>query len=93
MAATRMTADVAPPELLEKLPAAQVAPVVGYLLSEQCTDTGNVYVVGGGNIQRVAQFQNKGVSFTEPPTVDELTARWSEISDLSSVELGTNPVG
>lgn len=93
MAATRMTTDIAPPELLDKLPAAQVAPVVGYLLSEQCTDTAGVYVVGGGNVQRVAQFQNKGVSFSEPPTVDELTARWSEISDLSNVELGTNPVG
>jgi hypothetical protein len=49
--------------------------------------------LGGGNIQRVAQFQNKGVSFTEPPTVDELTARWSDISDLSHVELGVNPLG
>jgi NAD(P)-dependent dehydrogenase (short-subunit alcohol dehydrogenase family) len=93
MAATRMTTDIAPPELLEKLPAAQVAPVVGYLLSEQCTDTASVYVVGGGNIQRVAQFQNKGVTFSETPTVDELTARWSEISDLSNVELGRNPLG
>jgi NAD(P)-dependent dehydrogenase (short-subunit alcohol dehydrogenase family) len=93
MAATRMTTDIAPPELLDKLPAAQVAPVVGYLLSEQCTDTASVYVVGGGNIQRVAQFQNKGVSFSEPPTIDELTARWSEVSDLTNVELGTNPLG
>jgi NAD(P)-dependent dehydrogenase (short-subunit alcohol dehydrogenase family) len=93
MAATRMTTDVAPPELLDKLPPAQVAPVVGYLMSEQCTDSGSVYVVGGGDIQRVAQFQNKGVSFSEPPTVDELTARWSEISDLSNVEVGTNPLG
>lgn len=93
MAATRMTTDIAPPELLEKLPAAQVAPVVGYLLSEQCTDTASVYVVGGGNIQRVAQFQNKGVTFSDTPTVDELTARWSEISDLSNVELGRNPLG
>jgi NAD(P)-dependent dehydrogenase (short-subunit alcohol dehydrogenase family) len=93
MAATRMTTDIAPPELLEKLPAAQVAPVVGYLLSEQCTDTGSVYVVGGGNIQRVALFQNKGVSFSEPPTVDELTARWPEIADLSHVDRGVNPLG
>jgi len=93
MAATRMTAEVAPTELLDKLPPAQVAPVVGYLMSEQCTDTASVYVVGGGNIQRVAQFQNKGVSFSEPPTVDELTTRWSEISDLTNVELGTNPLG
>lgn len=93
MAATRMTADVAPTELLDKLPPAQVAPVVGYLMSEQCTDTASVYVVGGGNVQRVAQFQNKGVSFAEPPSVDELTARWSEISDLTNVEVGVNPLG
>jgi NAD(P)-dependent dehydrogenase (short-subunit alcohol dehydrogenase family) len=93
MAATRMTTDIAPPELLDKLPPAHVAPVVGYLMSEQCTDTGCVFVVGGGNIQRVAQFQNKGVSFSEPPTVDELTERWSEIVDLTNVELGANPLG
>jgi NAD(P)-dependent dehydrogenase (short-subunit alcohol dehydrogenase family) len=93
MAATRMTTDIAPPELLDKLPPAHVAPVVGYLMSEQCTDTGSVFVVGGGNIQRVAQFQNKGVSFSEPPTVDELTERWSEIADLTNVELGANPLG
>jgi len=93
MAATRMTTDIAPPELLDKLPPAQVAPVVGYLMSEQCTDTGSVYIVGGGNIQRVAQFQNKGVSFSEPPTVDELTERWSEIADLTNVEPGANPLG
>jgi NAD(P)-dependent dehydrogenase (short-subunit alcohol dehydrogenase family) len=93
IAATRMTADIAPAELLEKLPPAQVAPVVGYLMSEQCTDTASVYIVGGGNIQRVAQFQNEGVSFAVPPTVDELTERWSEISDLTHVKLGTNPLG
>ncbi|MBB5166374.1 SDR family oxidoreductase [Mycobacterium sp. AZCC_0083] len=93
MAATRMTTDIAPPELLDKLPPAHVAPVVGYLMSEQCTDTGCVYIVGGGNIQRVAQFQNKGVSFSEPPTVDQLTERWSEIADLTNVELGANPLG
>ena len=44
-------------------------------------------------MQRVAQFQNKGVTFSERPTVDDLTARWSEISDLSNVELGRNPLG
>jgi NAD(P)-dependent dehydrogenase (short-subunit alcohol dehydrogenase family) len=93
MAATRMTSDIAPQELLDKLPTAHVAPVVGYLMSEQCTDTASVYVVGGGTIQRVAQFQNKGTVFAQPPSVDELTNRWSEVSDLSDVEVGTNPLG
>jgi hypothetical protein len=70
-----------------------VAPVVGYLMSEQCTDTGSVFVVGGGKVHRVAQFENKGVVFAEPPTVDQLTERWSEIVDLSVATKAANPLG
>jgi NAD(P)-dependent dehydrogenase (short-subunit alcohol dehydrogenase family) len=93
MAATRMTADVAPPELLDKLPPAFVAPVVAYLLSEESAETGSVFVVGGGQVYRVAQFQNKGVVFPEPPSLAEVAERWAEISDLSETAVGKNPVG
>ncbi|ANQ75853.1 MULTISPECIES: SDR family oxidoreductase [Rhodococcus] len=93
LAATRMTEDIAPPEFLEKLPPAHVAPVVGYLLTEESTDTGSVFVVGGGQVQRVAQFQNKGVTFAEPPTVDQLAERWAEISDMAGAVRGVNPLG
>ncbi len=48
LAATRMTADIAPQEVLDKLNPELVAPAVGYLLSEQNHDTGSVFVVGGG---------------------------------------------
>ncbi len=93
MAATRMTADVAPQEVLDRLSPDQVAPAVGYLLSEQNQESGSVFVVGGGLVQRVAQFQNDGVTFPEPPTLAEITRRWPEISDMSSAKPGTNPVG
>nr|WP_221218070.1 MULTISPECIES: SDR family oxidoreductase [unclassified Mycolicibacterium] len=92
LAATRMTADIAPQEVLDKLNPELVAPAVGYLLSEQNHDTGSVFVVGGGLVQRVAQFQNDGVTFAAAPNLDEITARWSEISDMSQAKLGTNPV-
>jgi NAD(P)-dependent dehydrogenase (short-subunit alcohol dehydrogenase family) len=92
LAATRMTADVAPQEVLDKLDPAHVAPAVGYLMSEENHDTGSVFVVGGGLVQRVAQFQNDGVTFAEPPTLNEITGRWSEISDMASAKPGTNPV-
>jgi NAD(P)-dependent dehydrogenase (short-subunit alcohol dehydrogenase family) len=92
LAATRMTADVAPQEVLDKLDPAHVAPAVGYLMSEENHDTGSVFVVGGGLVQRVAQFQNDGVTFAEPPTLHEITGRWSEISDMASAKPGTNPV-
>ncbi|MFZ2174886.1 MAG: SDR family oxidoreductase [Rhodococcus sp. (in: high G+C Gram-positive bacteria)] len=93
LAATRMTEDIAPPEFLEKLPPAHVAPVVGYLLTEESSDTGSVFVVGGGQVQRVAQFQNKGVTFAAPPTVDQLAERWAEISDMTGAVPGVNPLG
>jgi NAD(P)-dependent dehydrogenase (short-subunit alcohol dehydrogenase family) len=93
MAATRMTADVAPPEVLEKLSPAFVAPVVAYLLAEESTESGSVFVLGGGQAYRVAQFQNKGVVFAQPPSLGEVAERWSEITDLSDVVRGRNPVG
>ena len=92
LAATRMTADVAPQEVLDKLDPDLVAPAVGYLMSEQNHDSGSVFVVGGGLVQRVAQFQNDGVTFSAAPSLDEITGRWSEISDMSQAKLGTNPV-
>jgi NAD(P)-dependent dehydrogenase (short-subunit alcohol dehydrogenase family) len=92
LAATRMTEDVAPQELLDKLNPDLVAPAVGYLVSEENNDTGSVFVVGGGLVQRVAQFQNDGVTFTAPPSLEDIAARWPEISDMSSAKLGSSPV-
>jgi NAD(P)-dependent dehydrogenase (short-subunit alcohol dehydrogenase family) len=92
LAATRMTADVAPQELLDKLDPDHVAPAVGYLLSEENQDTGSVFVVGGGLVQRVAQFQNDGVKFASPPSLEEISACWSDISDMSNAKPGTSPV-
>lgn len=92
LAATRMTADIAPQEVLDKLDPELVAPAVGYLMSEENTDTASVFVVGGGLVQRVAQFQNEGVTFTKPPTLVEIGAQWSRISDMTGATLGRNPV-
>jgi NAD(P)-dependent dehydrogenase (short-subunit alcohol dehydrogenase family) len=92
LAATRMTADIAPQELLDKLDPDLVAPAVGYLVSEQNHDSGSVFVVGGGLVQRVEVFENDGVTFSKPPPLAEIAARWGEISDMSAAKLGTNPV-
>lgn len=86
IAATRMTQDVMPPEVLEKLTPEFVAPVVAYLCTEECADNASAFVVGGGKVQRVALFQNDGVNFTRPPSVQEIATRWAEITDLSSVK-------
>ncbi len=90
LAATRMTEDVAPAELLRKLPPAFVAPVVTYLMAEETTDTAAVFVVGGGLVQRVQQFENAGVTFAAPPTVAELRDRWPEITSMTQAAPARN---
>ena len=93
IAATRMTEGLAPADFLAKLPPAFVAPVVVQLMSEECEESAAVFVVGGGLVQRVQQFQNKGVTFAAPPTAGELAERWSEISDMSGAVPASNLLG
>ena len=71
-----------PQEVLDKLDPAHVAPAVGYRLSEENHDTGSVFVVGGGLIQRVAQFQSDGVPFGRLPSLEEMAYPWPRVSDI-----------
>ena len=84
IAATRMTEDILPPEVLKNLTPDFVAPVVAYLCSEEVPDTDSIFIVGGGNVQRTALFQNEGVTFKAPPSVEEIAAHWAEIDDSSA---------
>jgi NAD(P)-dependent dehydrogenase (short-subunit alcohol dehydrogenase family) len=86
IAATRMTEDILPPEVLKNLTPDFVAPVVAYLCSNEVPDTDSVFIVGGGKVQRTALFQNEGVTFKTPPSVDEIAAHWTEIDDLSAAK-------
>lgn len=80
------------PQILDKLDPDHATPAVGYLLSEENQDTGSVSVVGGGLVHRVAQFQNDGVTFATPPTLQEITRSWPDISDMSNAKPGTSRV-
>ena len=93
IAATRMTQDILPPEMFEKLTPDYVAPVVAYLCTEECADTASVFIVGGGSVQRVALFGNDGPKFDNPPSVDDIAAHWSEITDLSDAKLAGFKLG
>jgi NAD(P)-dependent dehydrogenase (short-subunit alcohol dehydrogenase family) len=86
IAATRMTEDILPPEVLKNLTPDFVAPVVAYLCTEEVPDTDSIFIVGGGKVQRTALFQNEGVTFKAPPSVEEIAAHWTEIDDLSAAK-------
>nr|CRL81904.1 short-chain dehydrogenase [Mycolicibacter nonchromogenicus] len=87
IAATRMTEDILPPEVLAKLKPEYVAPVVAYLCTEEIAETGSVFIAGGGKVQRTALFENAGATFENPPSVDEIAAQWSTIADLSEAKV------
>jgi len=82
IAQSRMTEDIMPPQLLERLQPEHVSPLVVFLASEACTDTGHVYSVGGGYLARVAIVENAGTTFDGVPTPDDIADRWEDINRL-----------
>ncbi len=88
IAATRMTEDIMPEEMLAALDPAFVSPVVVHLASEDCTDSGEVVLAGGGNYACVHYMQAQGANFPGVPTVDDIAAQWDQIMNMDGAQLG-----
>jgi NAD(P)-dependent dehydrogenase (short-subunit alcohol dehydrogenase family) len=82
IAASRMTEDIMPEELLERLEPENVSGLVTYLCSEACATTGEIFSVGGGYIARVAIVEGQGVAFDDTPTPEDVADRFDEIRSL-----------
>ncbi|MCC6214238.1 MAG: SDR family oxidoreductase [Polyangiaceae bacterium] len=87
IAKSRMTETVMPPDILAKLLPEYVSPLVGYLVSQGCADSGQVYAVGGGYVSRVAVVEGAGV-FLAPGalTVEAIAEKWAAINDLGAAK-------
>jgi len=88
LAASRLTEDILPPPALEKLTPELVSPVVAYLCSEECTETGSVWSAGGGYYGRVAMVEGKGV-FLDPSggvTIEQVRDNWTKIKEMSGAD-------
>lgn len=88
VAATRMTEDIMPEEMLEKLEPGYVSPAVVHLASEECTDSGSITLAAGGRYARIQYFQSPGHEFDHKPTVEEMAEHWGEITDMSRARPG-----
>jgi len=87
LAATRLTEDVMPPELLERLKPEWVAPLVVYLCSEACEDSGLILNAGAGFFNRAAIFSGAGTKVGEgvhAPMLEEIHKEWGKIDSLES---------
>ena len=89
VAASRLTADILPPDFLDKLKPELVAPLALFLVSEKCPVSGNIYNAGMGSFNRAAIATGPGVvvgNDQESPTAEQLVAQWDHITSLKGAK-------
>ena len=89
VAATRLTEDILPPELLEKLKPEFVAPLVLYLCSEQCPVSGATYNAGMGYFNRAAIVTGPGAVVGDgkaAPLPEAVAESFKKIKSLDHAE-------
>jgi NAD(P)-dependent dehydrogenase (short-subunit alcohol dehydrogenase family) len=95
-AATRMTTELIPAEMRDYLGPGLVSPVVAYLASESCTDTGTIVWAVAGRVARVFYAETPGVQFdpAAPLDPDDIEAAWEQIVDTDgAVPAAPGPIG
>eukprot|EP01008_Symbiontida_sp_HLA12_P000291 NODE_128_length_1248_cov_1.616889_g125_i0.p1 GENE.NODE_128_length_1248_cov_1.616889_g125_i0~~NODE_128_length_1248_cov_1.616889_g125_i0.p1 ORF type:complete len:311 (+),score=129.02 NODE_128_length_1248_cov_1.616889_g125_i0:115-1047(+) len=92
VAASRLTEDVLPPDLFEKMKPEFVSPMTLYLSSEDCEESGSVYNAGMGFFNRAAMVTGPGAVVgdgAEAPGPKALKGAWGKITEMKgAVEYG-----
>ena len=85
IAASRLTEDVMPPDLLEKSKPESVSPLVMYLCSEACKETGAIFNCGMGYFNRATVLTGPALQLGDqdhPPTPELIHANWEKINAM-----------
>jgi NAD(P)-dependent dehydrogenase (short-subunit alcohol dehydrogenase family) len=85
VAATRMTENLMPPQMLERLGPELVTPAVTYLCSEEAP-SGVIVQAMGGRYSVAAIMENQGVDIGAKATAEDIAENWAKISDLSAAK-------
>jgi 3-hydroxy-3-methylglutaryl CoA synthase/NAD(P)-dependent dehydrogenase (short-subunit alcohol dehydrogenase family)/putative sterol carrier protein len=85
VAASRLTEDVMPPDLFQKMQPEFIAGIVLYLCSENCAETGEIFNAAAGFYSRAAILTGPGTILGGPekiPTPEEIRDQWATIDSL-----------
>jgi len=85
IAASRLTEDVMPPDLFEKSKPEFVSPLVMFLASETCEESGGIYNVGMGYFNRAAIHTGPGIQLGDLdnlPTPEMIRENMDAINSL-----------
>ena len=85
VAATRMTENLMPEEVLEKLGPELVTPAALFLVSTDAPN-GVVLQAQGGTFSLAGIFENQGVNIGVDATVEDIAANYEAIVDISAVK-------
>jgi NAD(P)-dependent dehydrogenase (short-subunit alcohol dehydrogenase family) len=86
VAATRMTENLMPKEMLDKLGPELVTAGVVFLCSQDAPN-GAILQAMGGQFHVAAVMENEMVNLGEKATADDVAANWAKISDLSKARV------
>ncbi|MCY1490890.1 putative short-chain type dehydrogenase/reductase [compost metagenome] len=81
---TRMTEGLIPPAVFEQLKPELVSPLVVYLGSDTCEETGGLFEVGGGWVGKVRWERSNGVGFNplQGFSPEDVAANWQQIGNF-----------
>ena len=88
IAASRMTATVMPPDVLENLKPDWVVPLVAVLVHKSNIENGCIYEVGGGHVAKLRWQRAKGalLKADDSMTPGAILAKWNDVNDFSQPE-------